>query len=94
MQWQEVRTIYPDQYVLLEILNSRTEDNIQYVEDVALIRAIQDPDEATRELLKCKNNNIVFHTGQEKITIELRKNAFIGVGKIRIDLIDNLLQLQ
>lgn len=76
MQWQEVRNIYPNQYVLLEILNSHTDDNIQHVDEVALIRAIQDPDEATRELLKCKNNNIVYHTGQEKIEIELRKNAF------------------
>ncbi|GIO35803.1 hypothetical protein J41TS12_06640 [Paenibacillus antibioticophila] len=47
MQWQEVRTVYPDQYVLLEILDSYTEDNIQYVEEVALVRAIQDPSEAT-----------------------------------------------
>jgi hypothetical protein len=76
MQWQEVRSIYPDQYVLLEILNSHTEDRVQYVNEVALIRAIQDPDEATRELLKCKDNNIVYHTGQEKIEIELRNNPF------------------
>lgn len=76
MQWQEVRTIYPDQYVLLEILDSHTEDNIQYVDEVVLVRAIQDPNEATKELLKCKNNNIVYHTGQEKIAIELRKNPF------------------
>jgi hypothetical protein len=72
VQWQKVRTIYPDQYVLLEILDSHTEDNIQYVDEVALVRAIQDPDEATRELLKCKNNNVVYHTGQEKIAIQLR----------------------
>lgn len=76
MQWQEVRNIYPDQYVLLEILNSHTEDSTQIVDEVALIKAIQDPDEATRELFKCKDNNIVYHTGQEKITIELRKNPF------------------
>lgn len=70
MQWQEVRTIFPDQYVLLEILDSHTEDNTQYVKDVAIVRAIQDPSEATKELLKCKDNNIVYHTGQE----ELRSN--------------------
>lgn len=52
MQWQEVRTIFPDQYVLLEILDSHTEDNIQYVKDVAIVRAIQDPSEATKEPLK------------------------------------------
>lgn len=72
MQWQEVRTIYPDQYVLLEILDFHTKDNMQYVNEVALVRAIQDPSEATKELLKCKDNNIVYHTGQENIAIELR----------------------
>ncbi|WP_340021368.1 hypothetical protein MHI24_20425 [Paenibacillus sp. FSL K6-1096] len=72
MQWQEVRSIYPNQYVLLEILDSHTQHNIEYIDDVALIRAIQDPDEATRLLLNCKNNNIVYHTGQENITVELR----------------------
>lgn len=40
MQWQEVRNIYPNQYVLLEILNSHTEDSTQYVDEVALIKAI------------------------------------------------------
>lgn len=74
MQWQEVRNIYPDQYVLLEILNSHTENSMQYVDEVALIKAIQDPDEATKELLKCRDNNIVYHTGQEEIAIELRRN--------------------
>lgn len=76
MLWQEVRTVYPDQYVLLEILDSHTVDNIQFVNEVALVRAIQDPSEATKELLKCKDNNIVYHTGQEKIAIELRKPPF------------------
>jgi len=76
MQWQKVRTIYPDQYVLLEILDSHTEDNMQYVDEVALVRAIQDPSEATKELLKCKDNNIVYHTGQETIAIELRNHPF------------------
>ncbi|WP_028558800.1 hypothetical protein [Paenibacillus pinihumi] len=76
MQWQEVRNIYPDQYVLLEILNSHTEDSVQYVDEVALIKAIQDPVEATKELLKCRDSNIVYHTGQDKIAIEIRRTFF------------------
>lgn len=76
MKWQEVRNIYPNQYVLLEILNSHTEKNVQFVDEVALIKAIKDPQEATRELLKCKNNNFVYHTGQEEIVIELRNSFF------------------
>ncbi len=52
------------------------DENNQYVDEVALIKAIQDPDEATRELLMCKTNNIVYHTAQEEISIEIRKNTF------------------
>ncbi|OMF84558.1 hypothetical protein [Paenibacillus sp. FSL R7-0337] len=52
MQWEEVRKIYPNQYVKLQILASHTEGNIKYVDDVALIRATQGPKEATRDLRK------------------------------------------
>lgn len=38
MQWQEVRSIYPVQYVLLEILDSHTEDSVQYVDEVVPFR--------------------------------------------------------
>lgn len=76
MQWQEVRSNYPDQYVLLKIIESHTDDDIQHVDEVALLKPIPDPAEATKELLKCKNDHIVYHTGQERITIELRKQPF------------------
>lgn len=39
----------------------------QYVDEVSLIKAIQDPDEATKELLKCRDNNIIYHTVLFKI---------------------------
>jgi hemerythrin len=72
MQWEEVRKIYPDQYVQLQILSFHTEDNIKFVDDVALIRAIQDPKEATQELLHSKNGLIVSHTANEDLKIHLR----------------------
>ncbi|MDF2663725.1 MAG: hypothetical protein K0Q94_6516 [Paenibacillus sp.] len=37
MQWEEVRKIYPDQYVKLQILEFRIEGNTKYVDEVALI---------------------------------------------------------
>lgn len=55
MQWEEVRKIYPDQYVKLQILASHTEGNTKFVDEVALIRAIQNPKEATKELLEAKD---------------------------------------
>ncbi|WP_240416339.1 hypothetical protein [Paenibacillus periandrae] len=72
MQWEEVRNIYPNQYVKLQILTSHTEGNTKFVDDVALIRAIQDPKEATRELLNSKDGIIVSHTSNKELKIELR----------------------
>ncbi|MEK3724952.1 hypothetical protein [Paenibacillus sp. FSL H8-0034] len=72
MQWEEVRNIYPNQYVKLQILTSHTEGNTKFVDDVALIRAIPDPKEATRELLNSKDGIIVSHTSNEELKIELR----------------------
>lgn len=73
MQWEEVRKIYPDQYVKLQILASRIEGNTKYVDEVALINAIQDPKEATQELLRSIEGVIVSHTSNEELKIELRK---------------------
>jgi hypothetical protein len=72
MQWEEVRKIYPDQYVKLQILASHIEGNTKYVDEVALIKAIQDPKEATEELLRSKDGIIVSHTSNEKLKIEIR----------------------
>lgn len=72
MQWEEVRKIYPDQYVKLQILASHTVGNTKLVDEVALIRAIQDPKEATQELLQSQNGVIVSHTGNEELKVEIR----------------------
>lgn len=72
MQWEEVRRIYPDQYVKLQILASHTEGNMKYVDEVALIKAIHDPKEATQELLRSKGGLLVSHTSNEELKIELR----------------------
>lgn len=72
MEWSEVRKLYPNQYVKLSILEFHIEDNKKIVTDVALINIIEDSKLATKELLKSKGNTIVYHTGAEKIVIELR----------------------
>jgi hypothetical protein len=72
MQWEEVRKIYPGQYVKLQILTSHTDGNTKFVDEVALIRAIQDPKEATQELLSSRDGVIVSHTSNKELKIELR----------------------
>ncbi|WP_341473585.1 hypothetical protein [Desulfallas thermosapovorans] len=42
------------------------------MDDVAIVRSITDPSEATSELMKCRGNTLVYHTSNEKIILEVR----------------------
>ncbi|HWL24941.1 MAG TPA: hypothetical protein VNR38_14540 [Ureibacillus sp.] len=66
-----VRKLYPNQYVKLNILDFYLEENIKIVTNVALINVIENPKSATKELFKSKGDTIVYHTGSEKIVIEM-----------------------
>ncbi|MDT8861810.1 hypothetical protein N0O92_16475 [Alkalihalobacillus sp. MEB130] len=80
MKWEEVQKIYPDQYVLLNILESHIDGDKKYVDEVALIRPIPDAQEATNELLRAMPGTLVYHTKNEEIVIEIRRRAaFRGV---------------
>jgi hypothetical protein len=48
-------------------------DDKKIVTDVAVIDRIEDSIKATKELLKSKGDTIVYHTGADKIIIEMRK---------------------
>jgi len=82
MKWEEVRKLYPNRYVKLNILDFHVKDNKKNVTDVALIDIIADPKTATKELLRVKEDTVVFHTGAEEIVIELRNP--IGLRGIRL----------
>ena len=79
MKWEEVRKLCPNTYVMLEELKSYVENNNKYVEEVALIRTIEDSKEATKELVKAKGKFFVYHTGNEWIVMEIiRKPGYKG----------------
>jgi len=50
MKWQEVRNIYPNQFVKIEILHSEKFENQEIIDEVAILGPIKDED-AARELL-------------------------------------------
>ena len=60
MKWEEVRNLYPNQYVKLNILDFYLEDDKKIVTDVALINVIEDSKLATKELLKSKRGIPLF----------------------------------
>ncbi len=59
MKWQEVRELYPNQFVKFEVLESQVIGNKEYVEDVAVIKAILDGKEAMKEFVNCKPSHTV-----------------------------------
>ena len=75
MKWEEVRKIYPDKYVLLQVLESHIDGEKKYIDDVAIIRAIDDSKEATHELVNAKPGTIVYHTANDRIEVLIRKSV-------------------
>lgn len=73
MKWDEVRKIYPNRFVKIQILRDRIENNIRYIDDMAVIKAFDDDKEATRELVRSKNDILVYHTGKEEIELEIKQ---------------------
>ncbi|WP_425509044.1 hypothetical protein [Virgibacillus doumboii] len=74
LKWPEVRNMYPDQFVKLKVLSSHIENYQEIIEDVAVIRPVAD-ESATNELLKSKNEDLVYHTSHENIVLEFRQDV-------------------
>ncbi|MCC0697229.1 hypothetical protein [Clostridioides sp. ES-S-0048-02] len=77
MKWSEVRNLYPNSFVKLEILKSHVYDEKEYIDEVALVKVIHDSKEALKEFNRCKDREIVYNTKNEEFIIDLIKH--IGV---------------
>ncbi|MCR8744273.1 hypothetical protein [Romboutsia lituseburensis] len=80
MKWEEVRNLYPNKFVKLEILESHIVGEKEYVDEVAVIKAISDDKEAMREFIKCKNKQVVYSTKNENFIIDVVRNIGIRRG--------------
>jgi hypothetical protein len=86
MKWSEVRKLYPNQFVKLKALSSHIKDGQEIIEDMAVISPITN-ELATKELLKSKGDELVYHTIHENIVLEIRQD----VGLRRFDYYENQL---
>ncbi len=57
---------------MLEELSSHYKDDKLYVEEVAIVRPIQDADEAMVALLRAHDERFIYHTSKEQIIMEVR----------------------
>lgn len=79
MNWQQVRELFPDQFVLLSILDFREEDGKKVITEVAPVRAVSD-EAANREFFSA-GPSIVYHTSNEDCIIHLRKDPLMRVSR-------------
>ncbi len=73
MKWEEVRKIYPNSFVKIKILKSHIKDDIRYIDDMAVIEAFEDDIQATRELVRAKDDILIYHTSNEKIEVKIKQ---------------------
>ncbi|CAM4526618.1 hypothetical protein [Paenibacillus xylanexedens] len=78
MKWQEVRELFPDQFVLVSIIHYHEEDNKKIVDEVAPIRTVSEQD-ANKEFFQVEPGNIVYHTSNQDIMIHLRRDPLMRV---------------
>ncbi|WIM38630.1 hypothetical protein PO903_18550 [Paenibacillus sp. PK4536] len=78
MKWQEVRELFPDQFLLVSILQYHEEDNKKIVDEVAPIRTVLAED-ANREFFQADEGNVVYHTAHPDCIIHLRKDPLMRV---------------
>ncbi|MDQ0220663.1 hypothetical protein ELQ35_05965 [Peribacillus cavernae] len=85
MQWEEVRQAYPEKWVVLEAIESYSQDNIRVVKDMAVLDCFDDSMQALRrhaELHKQKPDRefYFFHTSRENLDIHEKK--WTGLRKV------------
>ena len=77
MQWSEVRKQYPNKFIKFEVLDYHTIDNKRVVDEVSIIKVIEDSKEAMQEFSNCKEGQFVYNTRHEKVVIDVVKH--IGI---------------
>jgi hypothetical protein len=74
MKWSEIREKYPNQFVLLKALKSHVEGNKKIIDEVALVKIIENSKEANQLLIRSKGDTFVFHTSKDELALTIVKN--------------------
>lgn len=82
MTWQEVRKAYPNQWLVIEAIEARTEDNRRLLDQIAVVETSAGGTEALQayERLHRAHPQREFyfvHTGRE--SIDIRERHWIGI---------------
>lgn len=72
MNWEEIKKQYSEQWLKLKILKKHIDDNKEYIDEMEVISTISSNLEAGRELVKCSESEVVYHTSHNEIYVEIR----------------------
>lgn len=82
MKWQEARELFPNQFLLVSILDYHYEGDKKIVDEVAPIRPIKDED-ANKAFFNAKEGTMVYHTGNKNFEIHIRRDPLMKVRRIK-----------
>jgi len=81
MKWQEAREIFPNQFLLVSILDYHVKGDKKIVDEVAPIRTVSDKD-ANKEFFRAKEGTMVYHTSNEEFVIHIRREPLMKVRRV------------
>jgi hypothetical protein len=74
-----VKKLYSDQWVKLEVLNSHVDHDYLFIDEMDVIKTIENDKAATLELTKSTGNKLVFHTSHDTIKTKLINSLGLGL---------------
>ncbi len=82
MKWEEIRTHYPQQWLLVEAIKARSEDSKRILEQLAVIGTFSDSVTALRSYQQLHHEAperelYVFHASRE--TLDVTERKWIGI---------------
>jgi hypothetical protein len=82
MKWQEIRTHYPQQWLLFEAIKARSEDSKRILEQLAVIGTFSDSVTALKSYQQLHHEAperelYVFHASRE--TLDVTERKWIGI---------------
>jgi hypothetical protein len=86
MDWQEIRTHYPQQWLLVEVLDAHSEADRRVLEQLAVIGTYPDSIRAMKRYQQLHREApdrelYVFHTSREALDVKERR--WIGIRGVR-----------
>ncbi|AIQ11823.1 hypothetical protein [Paenibacillus durus] len=72
MKWQEMRQLFPNQFVLFSVLEFHQEGTRRFIDEVEPIRAVADEDART-EFDQAGPGKLVYHTSSKVCIIRIRR---------------------